>query len=460
VRWNDLFLIGAIDSNDGASIDFSVSNTLNLVATDVQVNGVTVEDNLKKVGTNYVTSDAGSSITTALNNVLLGTNAGNALDSNSSIAIGNSALQNATGGLNIGIGVSSFNALTTATNCVGIGHNVGMTIVNGSLNTLIGSSSDTSGGAVANSIALGAFAVSDTSRHCVIGRPTGNTITAIKPGANGDCDLGIAACKFKDLYLDNTITNNDGSVIDLSTTDCIDLQAATTQTTSDMLVGGDCRVDSNDFTGGAPVNFGIFTETADVQIADTLTETSMLGGGEGTKTIPANFLKIGDTFHLEMSGYMDTVATPDATIRVKLGATTISSHTISLATIPADEFWDLHMCFVVRTTGASGTVTSSGKFEYMDSGTLKGIGLVATGTTTINTTIAETIDITWEWGTAAATNDIVVQQAHISTHFHGDTVSLAEMSKLKNIKEKTEKEELPASIIQVELSSENDWNVV
>jgi hypothetical protein len=244
LRWKDLYLSNNIDNNNGSVVDMSTANTIDLQATSVQINGSEVEDLVKKVNSsNYVLDTAGSAltsgtgnyllganagdaITTGINNILIGANSGLILTGNSNIAVGNSSLTSqTTGSLNNVVGTSGFTNLTIGTNNVGVGHSVGGTITTTSNNVLIGSSADVDTSSIGNGIGIGSNVNVDTSRHCVIGRESGNTITSIKTGLDSDCDLGQATRKFKNLYLSDTINNNDGAIIDLSTTDTIDLQA-------------------------------------------------------------------------------------------------------------------------------------------------------------------------------------------------------------------------------------------
>jgi hypothetical protein len=243
-RWRNLYLSNNIDNDNGGVIDLSAADTIDLQAVNVQINGSQIDDLIKKVNSsNYVLDGSGGSITTAtnnylfgnnsgstlstaINNIFVGSNTGNSLNTNSNIGIGNSCLSNAsTGTLNNVIGTSGFSALTIGTNNVGFGHGVGSTITTSSNNVLIGSLADVDTSGIGNGIGIGSNVNIDVSRHCVIGRETGNTITSIKTGADSDCDLGTTTRKFKNLYLSNTINNNNGSVIDLSTAATIDLQA-------------------------------------------------------------------------------------------------------------------------------------------------------------------------------------------------------------------------------------------
>jgi hypothetical protein len=290
VRWKDLYLSNNIDNNDGAVIDLSTTDTIDLQATNVQINGSQIDDLVKKVnGSNYVLDGAGASITTAtanyllganagdaitdeINNILIGANSGDALTTNSNVAIGNSTLTNQTvGSLNVTIGTSGFSGITTGSNNVGIGHGVGGTITTTSSNTLIGSVADVETNAISSSIGIGYNVNVDASRHCVIGQETGSTITCIKTGLDSDCDLGETTRKFKNLYLSNTIDNNNGSVIDLSTADTIDLQA------TNILINGNSITKSyglqyfiNNATSTSIVTQNVYVDIAGVRVVGSI----------------------------------------------------------------------------------------------------------------------------------------------------------------------------------------------
>ena len=153
----------------------------------------------------------------------------------------------------------------------------------------------------------------------------------------------------------------------------------------------------------------IFTQTADQTIADTTDETSLFGTGVGTLTLPANFWVVGKTIRIEIHGDFADTGNPTARIKVKLDTVECSDSTaITLSGLGGIEEWETEVIMTCRSTGGSGTIetvvdweyettTGSSAIERLDiSGTLQ----------TVNTTQSDTLDVTFQWGTANALNTL------------------------------------------------------
>lgn len=153
------------------------------------------------------------------------------------------------------------------------------------------------------------------------------------------------------------------------------------------------------------VNGVLFTQTDTVTVADTVTETDLTGTGVGTLTLPANFFVAGKTIKIRALGYHSSTASPDITLRFKLGSTTVlTTGTISSGNA-TDESWICDACLTCRTTGATGTVIGQGYYDELHGNGSTG-GMVNTAATTIDTTASQAISLTVEWGTANAGNTI------------------------------------------------------
>jgi hypothetical protein len=138
----------------------------------------------------------------------------------------------------------------------------------------------------------------------------------------------------------------------------------------------------------------LFAQTASVTVANTVTETTLLGSGSGTLTLPANFLKVGTSLRLRAAGYHSSTGNPTITIRIKLGSTTIATMS-GTGGNGTNDSWEVNLDLTVRTVGASGTIFAQGKYAELHSA-----GLVAgsdnTVTTTIDTTASITVNMTLE----------------------------------------------------------------
>lgn len=156
----------------------------------------------------------------------------------------------------------------------------------------------------------------------------------------------------------------------------------------------------------APVISEAFEQTADKVIANSVVETSIIGTGVGTLIIPAGTLKVGQRVTLMAQGIISDTATPTFELRYKLnGVEILTSGAQTLGAI-SDDHWVLDVDFVVRSIGVTGSIMPSGGFltEQNDH-----FGLVVLAAVTLDTTIAQTVDVTGEWGAASASNTITSQ---------------------------------------------------
>jgi hypothetical protein len=151
----------------------------------------------------------------------------------------------------------------------------------------------------------------------------------------------------------------------------------------------------------------MFSQTADKTVGNTTTETTLVTTGRGTVTIGANVLVRGSRLEIRGRGHVSDTGTPTLTLRIYLGATEIlDSGAITLPTVSAAGFaFDIDV--TCRTAGAGGEVVASGRISY-DDGTAA--FLVKTTVTSIDTTAAQVVDVTVEWGAASASNTLTAQE--------------------------------------------------
>jgi hypothetical protein len=158
-------------------------------------------------------------------------------------------------------------------------------------------------------------------------------------------------------------------------------------------------------------NLGLFAQTADsIPITNTTVETSLVNGGVGTLSIPANGFKVGDSFRAIVAGVLNTVNNQTIRIRVKTGSVVlIDSGAQPISNITNDVF-SLNVDFTIRQLGAAGvgSIVSLGTFHYVktSNSSTQGFAFNTVNNTTFNTTIANTLDITVQWGSANAGNSI------------------------------------------------------
>jgi hypothetical protein len=155
----------------------------------------------------------------------------------------------------------------------------------------------------------------------------------------------------------------------------------------------------------------LYTQTASsTPVSNTTTETSLLDGGLGSLSIPADGFNVGDSFHAILTGYISSVNNHNLTIRIKAGSVvlaTTGSITMAGAT---GRHWKLEVYFTVRTLGASGvaSIATGGTFMYTKNAStnFEGTNFSTETTTGFDTTISNTLAITAQWGTANAGDSI------------------------------------------------------
>lgn len=156
---------------------------------------------------------------------------------------------------------------------------------------------------------------------------------------------------------------------------------------------------------------GLFAQTAaSTPVVNTTTETTILNGGVGVVSVPANGFQVGDSFHAMLSGILSANNNDTIRIRVKSGGTVLGDS--GLITLPSitNKFFDIKIDFTVRQIGGPGasSIATSGQFTYSKdaSNSFEGVDFLSINNTTFDTTVGNTLDITVEWGTADLSNSI------------------------------------------------------
>lgn len=162
-------------------------------------------------------------------------------------------------------------------------------------------------------------------------------------------------------------------------------------------------------TAGAP----LFVQTAPSAAITAVTETTLIGTGAGSLTIPAAwFTAAGTVMDVRFSGQYTTAATP-GTLQLKLtfGATAVAQTAAFTPIVSVTNgVYSGFIRLVARTVGATGTIfvadgglftgaTTGGDGETIFSNPTLGTAI------TINTTVTQVLNLTSTWGTGA-TNSI------------------------------------------------------
>jgi len=161
-----------------------------------------------------------------------------------------------------------------------------------------------------------------------------------------------------------------------------------------------------------PVVYGLFAQTANSTIVtNTTTESTLIGTGVGTLSVPANGFSVGDSFRAVFGGVMN--AGNNETIRIKLKSGSVillDSGLQNTGSSVIDDVWSLNVDFTIRQIGTAGvaSIVSLGSFHYTktNNASVQGFGFNVVNNTTFNTTISNTLDVTVQWGSASTGNNI------------------------------------------------------
>ena len=168
-----------------------------------------------------------------------------------------------------------------------------------------------------------------------------------------------------------------------------------------------------DFTdGSSPATSGLFAQTANSSpITGTTTETTLIDGGVGTLTVPANGFQVGDSFSGVLIGHLSCVGTATLHIRIKTASGILLADTgIMAMSATTNKHWKLDVNFTIRTLGAPtvAAISSGGLFAYTKNSGLnfEGVNFSIVNNTTFDTTVDNTLVITAQWNTNNAGNSI------------------------------------------------------
>ena len=162
----------------------------------------------------------------------------------------------------------------------------------------------------------------------------------------------------------------------------------------------------------ASVSYGLFAQTANSTIiTNTTVESTLINGGVGTLTVPANGFSVGDSFRAVFGGVVNADNNQTIRIRVRTGAVLLlDSGLQNLGSSVIDDVWSLNIDFTIRQTGAAGvaSIVSLGSFHYTNTNnaSVQGFGFNVVNSTTFDTTISNTLDVTAQWGAASTGNNI------------------------------------------------------
>ncbi len=158
-------------------------------------------------------------------------------------------------------------------------------------------------------------------------------------------------------------------------------------------------------------NYGLFAQTANsTPITGTNVESTLINGGVGTLTVPANGFQIGDSFRAVFGGVLSTANNQTIRVRVKTGSVILLDSGLQTISNITNNVFSLNIDFTIRQLGTAGvaSIVSLGTFHYTKTvnGVTEGFAFNVVNNTTFNTTISNTLNVTVQWGSNNANNSI------------------------------------------------------
>jgi len=157
---------------------------------------------------------------------------------------------------------------------------------------------------------------------------------------------------------------------------------------------------------------GLFSQTGySPVIVNTTSELTLIDGGVGSLSVPANGFKVGDTFWAYMAGVISSNNGETLRIRIKTlsGLVLADTGIVIMRNSTAKPFL-IDFKFSIWNIGPAGvaSILTIGTFQYIENASDKFnvTESSSVNNTTFDTTIAQTLDITAQWGTASPTNSI------------------------------------------------------
>lgn len=160
-----------------------------------------------------------------------------------------------------------------------------------------------------------------------------------------------------------------------------------------------------------PTVYGLFSQTGNsVSVSGTTVETTLIGGGVGTLSVPANGFSVGDSFRADFSGLFNSENNQTIRIKVKDGPNILADSGLQQITNITNAVWSLSINFTIRQIGVAGvaSIVTLGVFKYAKTvnGTIEGFSFNEINTTTFDTTLTNTLDVTVQWGSNNVGNNI------------------------------------------------------
>lgn len=161
------------------------------------------------------------------------------------------------------------------------------------------------------------------------------------------------------------------------------------------------------------INYNLYAGTEDSQkISNSIVETTLIPNGVGTLSVQADNFYVGNSFKASMSGELSSSNNQVFKIRIRVNGNIIFESEEKTISDLEKSLFNSNIDFTVRKDGVNGELAFTGNFGYTDinQGILQAVsGFGFYDIVTIDTTIENTLDITWQWSEAFESNSITTK---------------------------------------------------
>jgi hypothetical protein len=169
---------------------------------------------------------------------------------------------------------------------------------------------------------------------------------------------------------------------------------------------------NNGLFGSRPVtNYGLFAQTGNsTPITATISELTLIDGGVGGLTVPANGFAVGDSFVGKFGGLITAKNNDTIRIRIKSGSVLLADSGTQTLNSTTNAVWSMGIDFTIRTIGGVGVASVVTLANFLTikqaSNTIEGFGFNTVNNTTFDTTISNVLNVTAQWSSTSAINSI------------------------------------------------------
>lgn len=162
---------------------------------------------------------------------------------------------------------------------------------------------------------------------------------------------------------------------------------------------------------------GLYAQTAPGTIVTGPAPQTLINGGVGSMTVPANGFQIGDSFTAYFAGKISNVNNAVLEIHISADGNTLADTSPMTLFATTTKDWEMYVNFTVRNIGSAGiaSIATSGRFSYnKNSGTQpESIGFFNLNNSTFDTTVSNTLNVTAQWDAVEPLNTIQTEMFNL-----------------------------------------------